>query len=126
MQKRVHIFGYTVVEHGVGEFGMIYSGISRQEAVVFLSRLKSGEVKNALYHAEIGYIDLVFGLAHIIEKHPEIVENLHTYVCKSEILQKSKDRIILLYDPNIKSIISLTWHNFDKNWLVTAYEKIPG
>lgn len=126
MQKRVHIFGYTVVEHGVGEFGMIYSGISGQEAVVFLSRLKSGEVKNALYHAEIGYIDLVFGLAHIIEKHPEIVENLHTYVCKSEILQKSKDRIILLYDPNIKSIISLTWHNFDKNWLVTAYEKIPG
>ncbi|MCX6780645.1 MAG: hypothetical protein NT003_00795, partial [Candidatus Magasanikbacteria bacterium] len=91
------------------------------------------EIQGAFYHPEIGNIDLVFGvqgksgfgLAHIVEKHPEIIINLHECVAKSKILQKLDDRIILLYEPNIKSIISLTWYDFEKKWLVTAYEKIP-
>ncbi len=131
--RKVRLFGYVIFERGVGEFGPIYSGIRGQDAVNFLLRVGRGEVHSALYHHEIGHIDLVFGtggangygLAHILEKHPNIVSRLHELIQRSKILQKLDDRIIVLYEPNIKSIISLTWHESEKKWLVTAYEKIP-
>ncbi|OGH67771.1 MAG: hypothetical protein A3C15_02825 [Candidatus Magasanikbacteria bacterium RIFCSPHIGHO2_02_FULL_50_9b] len=130
--KKVRLFGYWVCEHGKGGFGKIYSGITGQDAVNFLLCVKSGEIRNAFQHPALGFIDLVygemgktgFGLAHILEKHPEIISNLHRFVINSKIVSQLPDRTILLYEPDIKSIISLTWHEVDKKWLVTTYQRI--
>lgn len=131
--KHKKIRSESIIQIGHGTFGTIYSGITGQAAVEFLLLNGSGEVKNAFYHPDIGGIDIVFGaaglagygLAHIAEKHQEIIFRLQEYVEQSKVLQRLPDRTILLYEPSIKSIISLTWHDSDKNWLVTTYEKIP-
>ena len=48
---------------GVGEFGEIYDQFKGdvQGAIAFLLNKKSGEAIGALYHKEIGDIDLVWG-----------------------------------------------------------------
>lgn len=114
-------------------FGKIYLGLTGKEAVDFLLKQGGGEVRAALFHPEIGYIDLVYGttgesgygLAHIQEKHPEIISRLHEFIIGAIVLQRLSDRTVLLFAPNVRAIISLTWFDEQKNWLVTAYEKIP-
>jgi hypothetical protein len=73
---------------GMGTFGTIYVGITGHAAIVFLLELQEGEVVQALKHSDVGHIDLVYGktgingygLAHIQEKHPEMIRDLSTVI----------------------------------------------
>ena len=127
------MFGYVVIERGVGEFGPIYSGIRGQDAVNFLLQAKSGEVLAAFMHSVLGPIDLVwgvetvgerkgFGLAKIIQKHPEAIHSLTEAIKNSEIVEELPDRRVLLSrDHDQQSVIDLQFNNKSKKWLLTSY-----
>jgi hypothetical protein len=72
-----------------GEFGTIYPQFKDKpkEAIKHLIKVQTGECPKALYRADIGYIDIVwgennpktnkgFGLKHIIEKHGKEIKQL--------------------------------------------------
>ncbi len=132
-QRTVYLFGYRVTEHGVGEFGMIYSGITDQEAVDFLLKIQHGEIYKALDHPVLGPIDLVygketignkigFGLAKIQQKHPDAVLNLAEQIKNAEIIEELPGRRILVTkNNNQRSIIDLQWFEQKKTWLVNSY-----
>ncbi len=115
---------------GIGDFGNIYEGIKGKEAIDFLITQKEGEVKNAFYHKEIGYIDLIwgesgekgYGLAKIVEKHPEALLELPESIENGDIIDIIPDRIILIDKKNNqKSIIDLQFNYKIKTWVVTSY-----
>ena len=115
---------------GNGEFGSIFIGIKGEEAVNFLILQGEGEVKDALYHPKIGSIDLIwgksgekgFGLAKIIEKHPEAIKNLSESISKGKIVEEFQDRIIMINEENNqRSIMDLQFNNKLKTWVVTSY-----
>jgi hypothetical protein len=115
---------------GYGEFGPIFEGVKGQEAVDFLLAKGKGEIKNAFYHKDIGYIDLIwgvtgekgYGLAKILWKHPEVIPHLHENIEKGEVTDIIPDRIMLVNkENNHKSIIDLQFNYRVKTWVVTSY-----
>ncbi len=125
MKKHIKIIG-------TGEFGEIYKGIKEQDAIDFLFENKSGEVPTAMYRAELGNIDFVYGkkgqngygLAHIKELHSEIIPHIIEIIKKGEIINQAKDRVLLFYKvPKGKgvAVIRLDWNGLRKQWLVSAF-----
>ena len=103
------------------------------EAISFLLKRKEGEAKNALYHKDIGYIDIVYGkegtaksdgygLAKIAKFHPEVLDNLQEIISSMTIVGKTKNRI-QLESKKHKASIRLDWNGESKKWLLTAFEK---
>ncbi|MGI5085835.1 hypothetical protein [Treponema putidum] len=103
------------------------------EAISFLLKHKEGEAKNALYHKDIGYIDIVYGkegtaksggygLAKIAKFHPEVLDNLQEIISSMMIVGKTKNRI-QLESKKHKASIRLEWNGESKKWLLTAFEK---
>ena len=95
-----------------------------QEAINKLVKQKSGEIRGALRHPEIGEIDLVwggnnYGLAHI---KPEIRNNLAEIISRSKLVEKGPTRAFL-ETPDHRSVIVLDWKGEPKKWVLTAYEK---
>lgn len=127
----------SVKKVGIGRFGQMYEGLFHQEAIDFLITIKSGEMMGALSHPDIEQkIDVVwgesgergYGLAHILEKHPEVVNQLSGYVAKGKIYRRTKNRIQLEIIVNISkntkaiSIVRLDFNNVGKMWLLTAFK----
>jgi hypothetical protein len=114
---------------GMGTFGTIYVGITGHAAIVFLLELQEGEVVQALKHSDVGHIDLVYGktgingygLAHIQEKHPEMIRDLSTVIENGSVIKKIDDRMYL-ETPDGRAIIRLDWDGNKKSWVVTAYK----
>ena len=103
------------------------------EAISFLLKRKEGKAKNALYHKDIGYIDIVYGkegtaksdgygLAKIAKFHPEVLDNLQEIISSMTIVGKTKNRI-QLESKKHKASIRLDWNGESKKWLLTAFEK---
>lgn len=120
---------------GKGAFGYIYDQFKgkAKEAIEFLKRMKSGEAVGALYHKEIGDIDLVwgnegtgkgdgFGLSKLVKYHPEVLENLQEILDDMHIVNRTDNRIQLESDTH-QAAVRLTWDNTQKKWLLTAFEK---
>ncbi len=115
---------------GRGAFGEIYDQFrgKAKAAIDFLMRKKSGEAVGALHHKDIGDIDLVwgdgkYGLSHIIEKHPNVTEDLQGMIDDMQIVQSSDNRIVL-ENPTHKAIVSkMLGQEKTPQWLLTAYEK---
>ena len=120
---------------GKGVFGNIYDQFKgkAKEAIAFLFKRKEGEAVGALYHPEIGEIDLVwgkegtgksdgFGLAKLAKYHPEVLENLQEILNDMHVTQRSVNRVQLESDTH-QAAVRLTWDNESKNWLLTAFEK---
>ena len=119
----------------IGLFGTIHKKYERkeQEAVNFLIKQQEGEVPNALYHSEIGWVDLVwgytgskrsdgYGLSKIIKYHPSVVNNLANLFKELKITQHSKNRYKLENDKYFAAV-SLVWFENKKTWLLTLFEK---
>jgi len=114
---------------GIGKFGPIYVGITGQAAVSFLMLIKHGEVTRAFYHETLGTIDLVygmggingFGLAHVKEKHPDILHSITDIIQQGAVIQKFDDRAYLETTDG-RAIIRLDWDKNKKSWLVTAFK----
>lgn len=115
---------------GRGVFGDIYDQFKGKvkEAIAFLRSIKSGEAVGALHHKDIGDISLVWGdrkagLDKILNKHPEVVDNLQELLDEMEIVQQSDNRIVL-ESPTHKAVVSREWFGKPReSWLLTAYEK---
>lgn len=85
--ERLKARGYEPI--GEGEFGPIFDQFKgdAKNAIALLKLLESGEVSGALYHKDVGDIDLVwgvegtgksdgYGLAKLLKYHPEVLDNI--------------------------------------------------
>jgi len=104
-----------------------------QIAVNFLYRKKQGQIKDALFHKKIGWIDIVWGyagtgnkdgwgLAKIAKFHPEALRKLALIVKFLPIKTESNNRYIL-EDKKYRAIVSRDMNGKEKLWLLTAFEK---
>ena len=123
------------IRFSVGDFGEIYEQFrgKPKEAIAFLMEKQSGEAVGALYHPEIGEIDLVwgeagtgksdgYGLAKLVKFHPEVIDNLQEILSEMQIVKQSANRVNLESD-KYQAAVRLTWNNKAKKWLLTAFEK---
>lgn len=102
-------------------------------AVDHLSSVKDGEISGMLSHPDVGPIDLVWGefnperpnaglgLAKIISKHPEVVENLPDLIAGMTVASRSDNRI-RLESADHKAVVRLDFDGESKTWLMTAFE----
>lgn len=121
-----------------GTFGKIFTKYRHdsQGAIARLKQEQGGEAVGALTHPELGDIDLVwgeagdpennykggYGLAKIIAKHPEVVENLQEILSSMEVKRRSENRAIL-ESKDHKAAIGLNWLGDKKQWMLSAYAK---
>ena len=132
------IAAQTGIPQELEQFGRNFAQFKNKpdDAIDFLIKEKNGQVRGALYHSNIGEIDLAYGkvtdtkkhegygLAHIIDKHgEEVARKLPDIVMGGKVIKKDANRAII-ENNNYHAVIKLDWHNNDKRWAVTAYEKI--
>jgi len=123
----------------LGDFGPMFTEFKGDApgAVKHLMEHKTGETVGALYHKDIGEIDLVwgkegtpekdyedgYGLAKIAKKHPEILdEDFQALISQMTIRSKIAHRISL-ESPDHRAAVKLEWEGKEKRWLVTAFKK---
>ncbi|SFO77985.1 hypothetical protein SAMN04488056_112171 [Cohaesibacter marisflavi] len=98
-----------------------------------LKQMNAGEAPEAISHPEIGPIDVIWGdydpksqkglgLKKIVEKHPEVVNDLPGIVRSASIITKTGNRIRLASD-NRMVVVRLDFDGEAKTWLMTAFEK---
>lgn len=122
----------------VGQFGPVIDieahGKDWGKVVARLQHIEAGEAPRALDHPEIGDIDVVWGsydpatgkgigFKKIVEKHPEVIDNLPEIVRGSKIEGEPKKRVILVND-NKRTVIALDYLGQEKTWLLTSYEDL--
>lgn len=98
-----------------------------------MRELQGGDAPGALRHPEIGPIDVIwgeratdtspgFGLAKIVQKHPEVVDTLPEQIAASTVRSRSPNRVVL-ETPDRKAVIRMDYDGAAKQWLMTAYDK---
>lgn len=120
---------------GVGAFGNIYNQFrgKAKAAIGFLKKVRGGEAVGALYHKDIGDIDLVwgkegtghsdgYGLYKLVKYHPEVLDNLQEILNDMRVVSSSKNRVNLESETH-KAGVRLTWDGERKSWLLTAFKK---
>lgn len=120
---------------GVGAFGNIYNQFrgNAKAAIEFLKKVRGGEAVGALYHKDIGDIDLVwgkegtghsdgYGLSKLVKYHPEVLDNLQEILNDMRVVSSSKNRVNLESETH-KAGVRLTWDGERKSWLLTAFKK---
>ncbi|MCM1223285.1 MAG: hypothetical protein NC548_53415 [Lachnospiraceae bacterium] len=105
----------------------------------------SAQVAGAFYREDLkelsgnGEIDLVwgeitdkankgFGLAHILDKHPEITSNILSDIIQNGELKIRKNQAIQLTKDNYKAVLKSNWKGepTENKWIVIAYEYEKG
>nr|WP_321464013.1 LPD38 domain-containing protein [uncultured Cohaesibacter sp.] len=122
---------------GVGKLGPVLKPDSYKDNWIGLvDRLKlmnAGEAPEAISHPEIGPIDVIWGdydptsqkglgLKKIVEKHPEVINDLPDIVRSASIITKTDNRIRLASN-NRLVVVRLDFDGEAKTWLMTAFEK---
>lgn len=123
------------VKKEIGIFGTIHKDYERkgQDAINFLLQVKEGEVPNAIFHHQIGWIDIVwgfkgnkksdgYGLSKIQAYHPSVLKNLAETINKLEVVSRSGNRFKLKGD-KYEAAVSRVWFETKKTWLLTLFEK---
>ena len=121
-----------------GDFGPILRDYHHNAAAAIekLKELNTGEAVSALYHPEVGDIDLVwgqegnsksngYGLAKIVKYHPEVLEDLQGILSDMKVVERSENRINLESE-KYRAAVRLEWDGKAKKWLLTAFEKRTG
>ena len=115
---------------GKGLFGNVYDQFrgKAKEAIAFLKGIKGGEAVGALRHKDIGDISLVWGnekagLQKILNKHPEVADNLQGILDGMKIVQSSDNRIVLESETHKAVVSKMLGQEKTPQWLLTAYEK---
>lgn len=94
---------------------------------------KEGDVPGALYHPDVGPIDVKwgeapagkkqgFGLAKIVDKHPEVLDDLPAILDDMAIVSRTDNRI-QLESADHKAAVRLEWDGKEQTWLLTAFRK---
>ncbi|MEM9579052.1 MAG: phage tail tip lysozyme [Pseudomonadota bacterium] len=106
-------------------------------AVQALKGLQDGEARGALTHPDLGAVSLVwgetgargkgYGLSKIIDRHPEVLDDLQGRLeAATEVVSESDNRVRLASDRDV-FVISREWRgNKRPEWLLTAYQKQRG
>ncbi|VVE27082.1 hypothetical protein PCO31111_03457 [Pandoraea communis] len=106
-------------------------------AIAALMKAGGGVAIAALYHPEIGDIDLRWGytsddgrahgagLAKLIRWHPEVLNDLQGFISGLTVYQnhKRKGEIHLSDGKDARAGVKLTWNGRTGHWLATAYVK---
>jgi hypothetical protein len=98
-----------------------------------LIETRAGEVPGALYHGDVGPIDVKwgeapapgkggYGLAKIVEKHPEVLEDLPAILDGMAVKSRTDNRVVL-ESPDHKAVVRLEWDGKEQTWLLSAYER---
>lgn len=122
---------------GQGPHGPILDRVAYQgrwrDAVARLQDLQDGEIPGALFHPEVGEIDVVWGvpesrrkrgagLVKILDKHPEVVADLPAIVNQLDVVKRTENRM-QLENERYKAAVRLEYDGEQKTWLLTAFEK---
>jgi len=136
--------GAIIKPVGNGIFGPIYDQFKDEpkKAIKHLLKVQEGECINALYHDEIGYIDIVwgennkdnigYGLKHIYEKHGKEIERLGFKIEDFLPLAINFGVVVPSVDPKkvfiqnryYKIVLSKEWKSEKKNLVITVYDLI--
>jgi hypothetical protein len=121
-----------------GPFGPISTDFHHdaQGAITHLIEAKDGEAIGALYHPELGDIDLVwgeegtnehngYGLSKLVRWHSEVLNDLQNIVASMLVTKRSENRV-QLESADHKGGVRLQWDGVAKHWLLTAFEKDKG
>ena len=121
-----------------GPFGPMFTEHyhDAQGAIEKLKQAQTGEAIGALYHPDIGDIDLVwgkegtgasdgYGLAKLVKYHPEALADLQGILSAMTVTTRSVNRINLESSDH-KAGVRLTWNGQEKHWLMTAFRKDGG
>lgn len=121
-----------------GPFGPVFTEFrgNAQGAIAKLMETKDGEAVGALYHPDIGEIDLVwgkegtsrsdgFGLAKLVKYHPEVLGDLQGILSAMTVVSRSPNRVNLESSDH-RAGVRLTWDGYTKQWLMTAFRKKTG
>lgn len=97
-----------------------------QDARAELTAAREGEVFGALYHDEVGPIDVKWGdentgLRKIIEKHGEVLDTLPALIEQMGVKSRSANRIVL-QSLDHRAVVRLDWDGEKQNWLLSAYQ----
>jgi hypothetical protein len=118
---------------GEGPLGPILDGYQGRwaEAVDWLKRAQTGDARGVLSHPDVpDPIDVVWGnelggLRHILQDHPEVVENLPDRLAQMRAVSTSENRIIL-EGGDARAVVRRGYDDERKTWLLTAYETRRG
>jgi hypothetical protein len=126
-----------------GDFGIIYDQFKDKpkDAIKHLMHVKQGECTAALYRAEIGYIDIVwgendsnnkgYGLKHIVEKHGNEIKQLGfnvedfipIVVMFGEFNIKKSDAQKYVFESQMfRFIVQGVWNGRKKTFLLSAFD----
>lgn len=107
-----------------------------KEAIAYLRLVKKGIAFGALYHSVIGEIDLVwgeykdndragsgYGLAKIVAKHPEVLENLQPILLNMKVKFINGTIGYNLKGYGYKGNIRLIHNGKQRIWLMTLFQK---
>jgi hypothetical protein len=122
-------------------FGKEIKGVKGKAAIEKVLENKNGYVEGAFYKDEIGNIDIVYGkvinaerhtgygLAHIVDKHPEMTPEIMEEIIKNGKVSKTHNgynieykEYILGINKGFKDEKTREYLTTD-NWIVTSFEK---
>lgn len=103
-------------------------------AIACLMREKHGEAIAALYHPDVGDIDLLwggegtgesdgYGVAKLAKFHHEVLGNLQEIILEMKVIQPSGSNRIRLSSESYYAVVRLEWNGIKRNWLLTAFRK---
>ncbi len=120
---------------GHGDHGPMFDQFRGRgrEAVAWLQQLKTGEALGALFHPQVGEIDLIwgdigttpgrgYGLAKLVAYHPEVLEDLPALLLAMSVTGITANSV-QLDSEHYHALIRLNWKGNPKRWLLTAFEK---
>lgn len=95
-----------------------------------LIEAKGGEEKGALFHDDVGAIDVVWGnekggLAHIVAKHGEMIDDLADRIATMRVYEQTERRgrqKVRLRGEGGEAVISLDRDGEPQRWLLTAFD----
>jgi len=119
-------------------FGPVWRDLAHNDkgAIERLTQHRTGEAIGALHHPDVGDIDLVwgkegtaakeyldgYGLAKILVKHADVVDNLQEILRGMSVASRGKNRIQLETEDH-KAAVRLDWEGIGKRWLLTEFKK---
>ncbi|MDR3439872.1 hypothetical protein [Telmatospirillum sp.] len=126
-------FAAPITFHGMGPFGPIWKADNWADVLDVLRQQKTGEVRNALEHPQIGTVSLPYGtpgtgksdgygLSKLDIFHPEYQEILPDQFPSLPISSETENRY-QLQQGNIKGAVRKEFNGEPLNWLISILDE---
>lgn len=137
--KDAKISELTGIPQELEKFGKNYTKYKSNPkgAINHLIKVQRGQVRGALYHPEIGEIDIAwgkvtnpiehegYGLSHIIDKHGEEVARQLDDIVMGGKVTRQKGNSVEIVNNEYMAVIKLDWYGKEKQWVVTTFDMPP-